>query len=277
MIQNYEVRSYSSRSALFYDVNITLTQSPKYHKLEPPHVENRNYNNYLMKAALQQLNPCCYNHDFLCYSYPVLQSPAINNMFNYLCVSRSISSTKKYSDFDGYQGGISKRGLMHSLTCDCSFANPFCCHFAISAFALISTVICVHFVLFIHLEYSSRSTNDSVCNSAELGGEKDLRQNDSEKPLSGNRFLASKNIPVAPQPPYSPDLSPCDFFLFPKLKNSLKVHHFGTLENIQTTVTDQLKAIPIFEFHQCYEEWKKRLQRCVASEGSYFEGDNVEL
>ncbi|GFW20059.1 hypothetical protein TNCV_867651 [Trichonephila clavipes] len=33
----------------------------------------------------------------------------------------------------------------------------------------------------------------------------------------------------------------------------------------------------ISEFHQCYEEWKKRLQRCVASEGSYFEGDNVEL
>ncbi|GFU95467.1 uncharacterized protein TNCV_4788021 [Trichonephila clavipes] len=78
-------------------------------------------------------------------------------------------------------------------------------------------------------------------------------------------------------PPYSPDLSPCAFFLFPKLKNHLKRHHFGTQENIQTAVTDQLKAIPISEFHQCYEERKKRLQRCVASEGSYFEGDNVEL
>ncbi|GFY26635.1 putative transposase [Trichonephila clavipes] len=78
-------------------------------------------------------------------------------------------------------------------------------------------------------------------------------------------------------PPYSPDLSPCDFFLFPKLKNHLKGHHFGTLENIQMAVIDQLKAIPISKFHQCYEEWKKRLQRCVASEGSYFEGDNVEL
>ncbi|GFT58689.1 putative transposase [Trichonephila clavipes] len=60
-------------------------------------------------------------------------------------------------------------------------------------------------------------------------------------------------------------------------KNHLKGHHFGTLENIQTAVTDQLKAIPISEFHECYEEWKKRLQRCVASEGSCFEGDNDEL
>uniref|UniRef100_T1HG18 Uncharacterized protein n=1 Tax=Rhodnius prolixus TaxID=13249 RepID=T1HG18_RHOPR len=42
-------------------------------------------------------------------------------------------------------------------------------------------------------------------------------------------------------------------------------------------VTDQLKAIPVSEFEHCYEEWKKRLQRCVASEGSYFEGDNIEL
>ncbi|GFS76867.1 hypothetical protein TNCV_3755641 [Trichonephila clavipes] len=46
---------------------------------------------------------------------------------------------------------------------------------------------------------------------------------------------------------------------------------------MQTAVTDQLKAIPISDFHQCYEEWKKLLQRCVASEGSYFEGDNVEF
>ncbi|GFY34949.1 putative transposase [Trichonephila clavipes] len=95
--------------------------------------------------------------------------------------------------------------------------------------------------------------------------------------ISVNRFVASKNIPVAPQPPYLLDLSPCDFFLFPRLKNHLKGHHFGTVENIQTAITDQLKAIPISEFHQYYEEWKKRLQRCVASEGSYFEGDNVKL
>ncbi|GFV90585.1 uncharacterized protein TNCV_2223011 [Trichonephila clavipes] len=87
-----------------------------------------------------------------------------------------------------------------------------------------------------------------------IENEKDLRRNGSEKSshtaISVNHFLASKNIHVAPQPPYSPDLSPCDFFLFPKLKNHLKGHHFGTLENIQTAVTDQLKAIPISEFHQ---------------------------
>lgn len=56
--------------------------------------------------------------------------------------------------------------------------------------------------------------------------------------------MATKNIPVAPQPPYSPDLSPCDFFLFPRLIIHLKGRHYGALENIQTSVTDELKAIP---------------------------------
>jgi len=38
--------------------------------------------------------------------------------------------------------------------------------------------------------------------------------------ISVIEFSAKKGIPVVPQPPYSPDLSPCDFFLFPKTKVS---------------------------------------------------------
>jgi hypothetical protein len=38
---------------------------------------------------------------------------------------------------------------------------------------------------------------------------------------------------VIPHPPYSPDLTPCDFFLFPKMKLKLKGHQFDTIEEIQ--------------------------------------------
>jgi histone-lysine N-methyltransferase SETMAR len=34
-------------------------------------------------------------------------------------------------------------------------------------------------------------------------------------------FLAKKSIQVLPHPPYSPDLAPADFFLFPELKKEL--------------------------------------------------------
>ena len=36
-----------------------------------------------------------------------------------------------------------------------------------------------------------------------------------------NEFLAEKSIPVVPQPPYLTGFSPCDFFLFSRLKNHM--------------------------------------------------------
>jgi len=47
------------------------------------------------------------------------------------------------------------------------------------------------------------------------------------------QFLAKNKISVIPHPPYSPDLAPCDFFLFPKMKLKLKGRRFGTTEEIQ--------------------------------------------
>jgi hypothetical protein len=44
-------------------------------------------------------------------------------------------------------------------------------------------------------------------------------------------FGRKKSIPVVPQPPYSPDLSPCDLFLFPRLKNHLKGRHYSYMYN----------------------------------------------
>jgi len=95
--------------------------------------------------------------------------------------------------------------------------------------------------------------------------------------ISVVEFLAKKGIPVVQRPPYSPDLSPCDFILFPKLKFYLTGRHFWTVENIEKAVSDQLKEIPVSGFQRCYEEWEQRLRRCVASQGNYFEGDKLDL
>ena len=82
---------------------------------------------------------------------------------------------------------------------------------------------------------------------------------------------------MVPQPPYSPDLSPCDFVLFLRLKTHLKECHFGALDNIQKSVIDELKGVPAEAFQHCYEQWKQRLRRCVAAQGNYFEGYNLYL
>ena len=44
-------------------------------------------------------------------------------------------------------------------------------------------------------------------------------------------------------PPYSPDLVPCNFWLFPKLKSPLKGKRFQTVNEIQENTTGQLMAI----------------------------------
>jgi hypothetical protein len=79
------------------------------------------------------------------------------------------------------------------------------------------------------------------------------------------------------QSPYLPDLSPCDLFLLPKLKFYLKVRHFGTVDDLQNVVTDQLRALQHEYFQHCYWEWEQPLRRCVASQGNNIEGDNVDL
>ena len=74
-------------------------------------------------------------------------------------------------------------------------------------------------------------------------------------------------------PPYSPDLAPCDFFIFPRMKKVLKRKRFADVEEVKKKTTEELRGIILQEFQDCLEKWKTRLDRCFASNGQYFEGD----
>jgi transposase len=89
-------------------------------------------------------------------------------------------------------------------------------------------------------------------------------------------FLAKNEMTVVPQPPYSPDLAPANFFLFPKLKSSLKGRCFDTFDKIQKNSTKELFAILKEAFQKAFQSWQKCWELCVASEGNYFEGDKLE-
>ena len=93
--------------------------------------------------------------------------------------------------------------------------------------------------------------------------------------LSIRQFLAEKNITVLEQPPYSPDLAPCDFFLFPKLKGVIKGTRFEDVEAIKRAVTTELRGIPEESFQQCIEAWQRRMEKCIRLEGDYFEGETM--
>jgi len=74
-------------------------------------------------------------------------------------------------------------------------------------------------------------------------------------------------------PPYSPDLAPSDFFLFPRMKRDLKGKHFQNVEEVRKKTTETLKAITLQEFQNCSEQWKKRWDNCTDCQGEYFGGD----
>lgn len=57
-------------------------------------------------------------------------------------------------------------------------------------------------------------------------------------------YLVNSGVPTISQPPYSPDVVPPIFFLFPHLKISMKGKHFGTVDGIKRTCSAALKDIP---------------------------------
>jgi hypothetical protein len=90
-------------------------------------------------------------------------------------------------------------------------------------------------------------------------------------------FLMKHEATVVHQPPYSQDLAPADFFLFPKLKPSIKGHRFQVVEEIEENSLQDLRAIPQNTFHDALQNWEKHWERCIKSGGEYFEGEKFKL
>jgi histone-lysine N-methyltransferase SETMAR len=72
-------------------------------------------------------------------------------------------------------------------------------------------------------------------------------------------------------PPYSPDLSPPDYFLFPKLKIKLEGLRFADVPEIQEAVTNELKNVQKEEFSAAFQKLYDRAKACIYANGTYFE------
>ncbi len=74
-------------------------------------------------------------------------------------------------------------------------------------------------------------------------------------------------------PPYSPDLAPCDFFLFPYLKRQMRGIQFDSVAAAQTEAKRILRSIPVELMNKVIQDLAARWQRCIDSRGHYFEGN----
>lgn len=99
---------------------------------------------------------------------------------------------------------------------------------------------------------------------------------DNARPHVANavlQFLAKKGIETVPHPPYSPDLAPNDFFLYPQAKKELKGRRFPTAAAAVKKLEAILKVLSKEGFEHVFKEWQRRWNKCVALNGDYLEGD----
>jgi hypothetical protein len=89
--------------------------------------------------------------------------------------------------------------------------------------------------------------------------------------LINQELLARKQVCILNHSPYSPDLSPCDYFLFLKLKLPLKGRLFEDVQDIEGAVTSSLRAIPQEDVQRSFQSLLNRATRCIDAEGMYFE------
>ena len=83
-------------------------------------------------------------------------------------------------------------------------------------------------------------------------------------------FLSKRGIRTLEHPPYSPDLAPAEFFLFPTVKAALSGDTIGG----QTVKTDWERvcgALPKEAFCTAFERWVHRFEKCIRLEGGYVE------
>ncbi|CAH1969153.1 unnamed protein product [Acanthoscelides obtectus] len=85
----------------------------------------------------------------------------------------------------------------------------------------------------------------------------------SHRAQKTRQYLTEENVELLDHPPYSPGLSPNDFFTFPKIKNRLRDQRLQSPE----------EAVDAFKnaWNKCFENWFERMQMCINLRGEYFE------
>ena len=82
-------------------------------------------------------------------------------------------------------------------------------------------------------------------------------------------YLTKIGIKTLSHPPYSPDLTPCDFWLFPELRGC----RYETIEEMKEAVTKVIDTLTQEDFHGAFQKFLEWCNKWIAAGGDYFEGD----
>ncbi len=89
--------------------------------------------------------------------------------------------------------------------------------------------------------------------------------------------LGECNVDLLNHPPYSPDLAPADYFLFPLLKETLRGRQFANIPELQAEVFRLLRRIEPDKFLTAIQDLPRRWLKCIRNAGEYFEGCGLDV
>ena len=81
-------------------------------------------------------------------------------------------------------------------------------------------------------------------------------------------YLTKIGIKTVPHPPYSLDLVPFDFWLFPKLR----VCGYETIEEMKEALTKVIDTLIQGDFHGSFQKLLEWYKNCISAGGDYFGG-----
>ena len=81
-------------------------------------------------------------------------------------------------------------------------------------------------------------------------------------------YSTKLGIKTVAQLPSSPDLAPCDLWLFPKLRGC----RYDTMEKMKEAGTKVIDRLTKEDFHGTFQKFLDRSNKCIAAGGDYFEG-----
>ena len=79
-------------------------------------------------------------------------------------------------------------------------------------------------------------------------------------------YLTKMGINTVPHRPHSPDLAPCDIWIFPTLRDC----RYETIEEMKEAVTKVIDTLTQEDFHGAFQKLLERYKKCIAAN---FEGD----
>ena len=85
------------------------------------------------------------------------------------------------------------------------------------------------------------------------------------------QVISQHGFEVLPHPPFSPDLAPCDLYLFPQIKKMIKGHRFEGIDELKQAFEAALFSKSPEFFREAFFKWRYRAEKCVEHNGDYIE------